>query len=154
MDAIKNAPAPLRRKLILTALLGLLCLLIGAAMFLFIKDRIMLLLSAAVFLSSLFRAWSLYGILRKGEYEVVEGTCVGVTPKPLRKYRKVRIMDDAGNELTLLLGKQTRVKIGFRYRFFFKKAQRFSVGSESIDAALSSDCFLGFEELGEFSVTS
>lgn len=147
MDAIKNAPAPLRRKLILTALFGFLCLLIGAAVFLFSKDRIMLLLSAAVCLLSFWRAWSLYRIVCKQEYEVVEGTCVGMISKPMRKYRKVRIMDDADNELTLLLGKQEKVKIGFRYRFYFKKTQRFSVGSESIDAALSSDGFLGFEEL-------
>lgn len=149
MDKIKNAPAPLRRKLFLTALLGLLCLLIGVAMFLFSKDRIMLLLSAAVCILSFYRAWSIYNTVCKQEYEVVEGTCVGITPKPMRKYRKVRIMDNEGNESALLLGKQSKIKIGFRYRFYFKKTQRFTIGSEYFDSALSSDCFLGFEELGE-----
>ena len=46
MEKILNAPAPLRRRLILTVLLGFACLLVGLAMFLFAKDRIMLLLSA------------------------------------------------------------------------------------------------------------
>lgn len=149
MDKIKNAAAPLRRKLLLTALLGFLCLLIGAAMFLFSKDRIMLFLSAAVCFFSFCKAWSIYHTVYKQEYEVVEGTCVGITPKPMRKYRKVRIMDDEGNETSLLLGKQSKIKIGFRYRFYFKKTQRFTIGSEYFDSALSSDCFLGFEELGE-----
>ena len=149
MDKIKGIPAPLRRKLFITVFLGFFCLLIGAAMFLFAKDRIMLLLSAAVCAFSFFRAWSIYNTVRKRDYEVVEGTCVGVTPKPLRKYRKVRIMDDEGNETSLLLGKQSKIKIGFSYRFYFKKTQRFTIGSEYFDSALSPDCFLGFEELGE-----
>ena len=80
---------------------------------------------------------------------MVEGTCVGIVPKPLRKYRKIRIMDDDGNESALLLGKHSKIQIGFRYRFYFKKTQRLTLGSEYFDAALSSDCFLGFEELGE-----
>ena len=80
---------------------------------------------------------------------MVEGTCVGIVPKPLRKYRKIRIMDDDGNESALLLGKHSKIQIGFRYRFYFKKTQRLTLGSEYFDSALSSDCFLGFEELGE-----
>lgn len=72
-------------------------------------------------------------------------------PKPLRKYRKIKIMDDNGNESTMLLGKQSKVKIGYRYRFYFKETQRISLGSEYLDSAMSSDCFLGYEELGEFS---
>ena len=149
MYKIKNAPEPLRRKLFLTVLLGLLCLLIGVAMFLFSKDTIMLFLSAAVCIFSFSRAWSIYNTVCKQEYEIVEGTCVGITPKPMRKYRKVRIIDDEGNESALLLGKQSKIQIGFRYRFYFKKTQRLTIGNEYFDSALSSDCFLGYEELGE-----
>ena len=83
MDKILNAPAPLRRRLLLTVLLGFACLLVGLAMFLFAKDR------------------------------------------------------------------HSKIQIGFRYRFYFKKTQRLTLGSEYFDSALSSDCFLGFEELGE-----
>ena len=149
MDKIKNAPKPLRRKLFLTAILGFLCLLIGAAMFLFSKDKIMLFLSAAVCILSFCRAWSLFNTICKQEYDVVEGTCVGITLKPMCKYRKVRIMDEEGNESALLIGKQSKIQIGFRYRFNFKKTQRLTIGSEYFDSAMSSDCFLGFEEVGE-----
>lgn len=82
---------------------------------------------------------------------MVEGTCVGIVPKPLRKYGKIRIIDDDGNESALLPGKHLKIQIGFRYRFYFKKTQRLTLGSENFDSALSSDCFLGFEALGELS---
>lgn len=149
MEKILNAPAPLRRRLILTILVGFACLLIGLAIFLFAKDKTTLLLSAAVCILSFCRAWIISRIIIKQTYEVVEGTCVGIVPKPLRKYRKIRIMDDEGNESALLLGKHSKIQIGFRYRFYFKKTQRLTLGSEYFDSALSSDCFLGFEELGE-----
>lgn len=154
MEKILNAPAPLRRRLILTVLLGIACLLVGLAMFLFAGDQIMLLLSGAVCVLSFCRAYSFYRAISKKEYEIVEGTCVGIVPKPLRKYRKIRIMDDDGNESTLLLSKHSKVKIGFRYRFYFKKTQRLTLGSEYFDSALSSDYFLGYEELGELDVSS
>ena len=149
MEKVIKAPTPLRNRLLLTALLGVVCLLIGLAMFLFAKDRVMLLLSAMVCIFSFYRAWSIYRVISRQEYEVVEGTCVGIVPKPLRKYRKIRIMDDEGNESALLLGKYSKIKIGFRYRFYFKKTQRLTLGNEYFDSALSSDCFLGYEELGE-----
>lgn len=150
MEKLKNAPLPLKRKLYLTVILGLLCLLIGIAMFLLLDDRMMLFLSLAVCCLSLCKAVDYYRIIAGRSYEMVEGTCVAITPKPLRKYRKIKIMDDNGNESSLLLGKQSKVKIGFRYRFYFKETRRLSLGSEYFDSALSSDCFLGFEELGEF----
>ena len=79
------------------------------------------------------------------EYEVVEGTCVGIVPKMLGRYRKIKIMDDEANESTLLLDKQSKIKIGDRYRFYFKKTTRVTLGNEYFDSALSSDCFLGYE---------
>lgn len=147
MEERKPTPAPIRNKLILTAVVGVVCLLIGIAMFLFAKDRMMLFLSMTVFFISLYRVWTLWQVINKAKYEIVEGTCVGIVPKPLRKYRKIRMMDDEGNESALLIGKQSKIKIGSRYRFYFKDTQRFTIGSEYFDSALSSDCFLGFEEV-------
>lgn len=150
MGKLKDAPAPLKRKLLFTCMIGVFCLLVGVAMCLFLKDKIMLFLSLAVFVLSLVKAMEYYRVIAGEKYETVEGTCVAVVPKPLRKYRKIKIMDDDGNEQSMLLGKQTKIKIGYRYRFYFKETQRLSFGSEYLDSATSSDCFLGFEELGEF----
>ena len=150
MGKIKDGPLPIKRKLFLTCTIGTICLLVGIAMFLLLKDRMMLFLSLAVCLFSFLKAFEFYRVIAGEEYEIVEGTCIAVMPKPLRKYRKVKIMDDNGNESTMLLGKQSKVKIGYRYRFYFKETQRLTFGSEYLDSAMSSDCFLGYEELGEF----
>lgn len=150
MEKIQNAPTPLKRKLFMTCLIGLLCLLIGIAVFLLLKDRMMLFLSLAICVLSFGKAAGYYRIISGGKYETIEGTCVAVLPKPLRRYRKIKIMDDNGNESSMLLGKQTKIKIGYRYRFYFKETQHISLGSEYLDSAMSSDCFLGYEELGEF----
>ncbi|WP_195543032.1 hypothetical protein [Massiliimalia timonensis] len=150
MEKIKNAPAPLKRKLFFTCIIGILCLLIGIAMFLLVGDRIMLFLSLAVCVLSFGKAAGYHRIISGEKYETVEGTCVAVLPKPLRRYRKIKIMDDKGNESSMLLGKQSKVKIGYRYRFYFKETQHISLGSEYLDSAMSSDSFLGYEELGEY----
>lgn len=150
MGKIKDAPAPIKRKMFLTCIVGIACLLVGIAMCLFFKDRMMLFLSLAVCVLSAGKAIDYYRVIGGEDYEVVEGTCVAIMPKPLRKYRKIKIMDDNGNESTMLLGKQSKVKIGYRYRFYFKETQHVSLGSEYLDSAMSSDHFLGYEELGEF----
>ncbi len=110
----------------------------------------MLLLSMAAFAMCMVDAVSCHRIMTEHTYEVVEGTCVAISPKPLRKYRKVRIMDDHGIESALLLNKQATIRIGYRYRFYFKDTQRLTIGNQQFNAALSSDCFLGFEEIGVF----
>lgn len=140
-------PTPLRQKLLLTGGIGMACLLVGLSVFLLLKDSMMLLLSAAVCGMSMAKAFSFYRLMRAQAYEVVEGTCVSIAPKPLRKYWKVQIMDDNGNETTLLLTKQAKIQIGARYRFYFKHAQRLTVGSGYFASPLSADCFLGFEEV-------
>lgn len=150
MGKIKDAPVPIKRRVFLTCIVGISCLLVGIAMCLFFKDRIMLFLSLAVCVLSVGKAVDYYRVIGGEEYEVVEGTCVAIMPKPLRKYRKIKIIDDNGNESTMLLGKQSKVKIGYRYRFYFKETQHLSLGSEYLDSAMSSDHFLGYEELGEF----
>lgn len=151
MDKLKDCPHVLLQKLLFTVLIGTACLLVGIAYFLFAHDTVFLALSGVVFASSLLRCLELYRIITQKRYESVEGVCVGIAAKPMRRYRKVRLMDRDGVETSVLLGKQTKVKIGYEYRFYFKEDKRPSLGSEYLDTALSSDHFLGFDELGQFS---
>ncbi len=154
MEILKDWPKVLVQKILFTALIGAACFIVGLAIFIFSKDKVTLALSVMVLLFCIIRSAGLYITAKKGRYETVEGTCVGVSSKPLRKQITIRIMDDAGCESTLRLGKQTKVKLGFRYRFYFKQGERVSTGSVYFDAALSSDSFLGFEDLGEFAERS
>lgn len=140
-------PAPLKRKILLTSIVGIGCLLVGIAFAIFAKDTMMLFLSLAVCSFSLYKAFTMYRVASNKDYEFVEGTCTAIVPKLLPKFRKIKITDDDGNETTLLLSKQSKVSIGERYRFYFKKTTRVTLGNEYFDSALSSDCFLGYETI-------
>lgn len=144
-DKWTSFPAPLKRKMLLTALVGMGCLLVGVAFTIFAKDMMMLFLSIAVCGFSLYKAFTMFRVASKKDYEIVEGTCSAIVPKLITKLKKIKITDDDGNETTLLLGKQSKVTIGERYRFYFKKTTRVTLGNEYFDSALSSDCFLGYE---------
>ena len=150
MNTLKNCPKVLLNKMLLTALIGVGCLIVGVAYFIFAKDKITLLLSGFIFVFSLFRGIGLYNIISGKKYDAIEGVCVVIKQKPFGKYYTVKIIDDNGIETSLRLGKQAKIKIGFRYRFYFKHGERFSLGNEYLDSALSAELFLGYEELGEF----
>jgi hypothetical protein len=150
MKEPKNCPKALLHKLLFTALIGVGIFIIGTAYFIFSKDTITLMLSGLVLVFSLIKCMGLRNIITKHKYEKVEGTYVGVSSNPFKRQLTVKIMDDNGIESTLKLGKQTKLKIGFRYCFYFKQGKGLSVGNGYFDTALSSDSFLGFEELGEF----
>lgn len=150
MEAIKSCPKVLLHRLLLTPLVGAGCLAVGIAYYCFSRDMVFLLLSGAVFAASTVQFVRLCLLIKKKKYRMTEGVCVGVTPKPLRRYRKVRLMDEAGLETTLLLDKRTQIKIGYRYRAFFKEEAQPSLGSEYLDTALSGSNFLGMEELGKY----
>ena len=78
-------------------------------------------------------------------YEIVEGTCVGVTSDIIGKLKTIRMMDDDGIETTLRLSKNFNLKIGERYRLYFDNRSQFRTGSGFIDKALATGNFLGYE---------
>lgn len=47
----------------------------------------------------------------------------------------------------MLLSKTAKFQIGARYRFYFQKGSRPAVGNDYLDAALSTNSFLGYEAL-------
>lgn len=147
---MKNYPPVLVHKWLYTLAVGFGCLGIGVVYYLVAGDVILLMLSSLVFGFSLVRSILLYRTIFRQEYETVMGTCVAITTLPLRKCRRIKVMNDRGIVSTLLLVKQAKIKIGYQYRFFFKKNARSSMGSEYLDTALSTDCFLGYEELGKY----
>lgn len=147
---MKGCPRVLLQKLFITLFLGAGCLAVGAAYYAAARDTVFLALSGVLSIGCVWRSYSLYKMIARKNYSMSEGVCVGITQKPMRRYRSVRLMDAEGLESTLLLDKRTRVKIGVQYRIYFKQDGRSSLGSEYLDTSLSGDCFLGIEELGEY----
>lgn len=147
MDKIKNSPLPLRQKMLFSVLIGVVCFSVGGVIFIYTKDRIMLYLSFAVLAFSIIKSINLFLILRNKKYDVIEGMCTVIVPKPLRKVRKVEIIDNEGNNHSLYLNKQSKLKIGQSYRFYFKKTESILTGNEYFDTALNSDSFLGYESI-------
>ncbi len=66
---------------------------------------------------------------------------------PFRRYRKIHLLDGNGAEFTLLLDRNARFHIGTPYRFYFQKNARPLVGNPYLDASLSTNTFLGYEEI-------
>lgn len=142
-----RCPPLLKWRLMCTLLVGIGSISIALVVFLVSKDRILLSLSSMIFLGCLCRCGDLWHTIAREEYEMVTGICTGINSVPFRKYRRVYLLDEEGNETTLLLKKQQRIKPGASYRFYFKKNAPASLGSDYLDAMLATNQFLGCEEI-------
>ena len=142
-------PFVLRRKILLTFLAGLASIALSLIIFIITTDHIVLVLGSIIFLASLVLVRSLWSTIARGQYEIVEGVCSSVVSPMMRQYRKIQLIDEQGAERTLLLSKSAKFQIGARYRFYFQSSNHPTVGNDYLDAALSTNSFLGYEALGE-----
>ena len=142
-------PFVLRRKILLTFLAGLASIALSLIIFIITTDHILLVLGSIIFLASLVLVRSLWSTIARGQYEIVEGVCSSVISPVIRRYRKIQLIDGQGAERTLLLSKSAKFQIGALYRFYFQTGSRPVVGNDYLDAALSTNSFLGYEALGE-----
>lgn len=150
MEKWRNSPLVLRRKVFFTLLMGLLSITVSFIIYVISADRVLLGLGGLIFIFCLFRSGTLWQAVTHQDYEIISGVCVGAGSLPLQKYRRVKILDETGKETTLLLNKQARINIGVRYCFYFQKYSQPVFGNEYLDASLSTDTFLGYEELGNY----
>lgn len=146
MLSVKEFPAPLKEKFISLIVLSVIFWIVGICVALLFSDTTMFILSVLVCICCIIKAGMFYVTVSNKEYEVVEGSCISVTPILIRKQKKIKIKDNEGNERYLILSKHSRITIGTEYKFYFKETKRISLGSEYFDSVLSSDCFLGYEE--------
>lgn len=151
MDKLRTAPLPLKKKLLLTVLVGAAFFFVGLAAIFFSRDTVTVLLSGILAAGSACKAVALYRLIAAARYTVMDGVCTAIMQTPLRKYRNVRIVDSQEHEMTLVLPKQDRLEIGHRYRFYFKFSERIRTGSSLLDTSLPNDGFLGLEEVSNYS---
>lgn len=154
MNTQKPIPQPLLRKIIITPLLGAVCLVFGLAAYLGAGDRTLLMLSGVLFAACIFKGIQHYRIAKSGRYIIMCGTCIRIAPQFIGKLRKVYLMDDDGIEITLQLPKQHRITIGSRYCFYFAHSSGISVGNDYLDTLLATDSFLGYEQQADAEINS
>lgn len=142
-------PTVLQRKFLLTLLAGIASAGISVIICVATKDHILLALGIVVLCACLISCRGIWATAAHKNYEVVEGICAGISTPMLRRYRKVHLIDSHGIEITLLLSKSALLKIGEPYRFYFQKGSRPVVGNDYLDAALSTNSFLGYEAISE-----
>ena len=151
MDKLRTAPLPLKKKLLLTALVGAAFFFVGLAAIFFSRDTITVLLSGILAVGLACKAVAIYHLIITARYTTIDGFCIAIMQTPLRKYRNIRIIDSREHEMTLVLPKQDRIEIGRQYRFYFKSSERILTGSSFLDASLPTDGFLGLEVASDYS---
>lgn len=146
MERQNKIPPVLRTKTALTFLTGAGFGMAAAIFFAVSKDLTLLTLGGILFLWCLLKGWMLRRAIQAGQYECVTGICTSVYQPPFRQYKKVHLTLTNGEETILLLGLQTRIKPDTWYRFYFQSGSASRLGNEYLDAALSTNVFLGYEE--------
>ena len=149
-EQLQQWPASLFRRWVLTIALGFAFLGIGTAVWLALNDRVLLMLSIVMFVLTLGKAVMMFRSIALGRYETVEGVCVQISSLPFQKCRKVKLLDADGNERSVLIDKQTRLRIGGRYRFYFQERRSTAIPDSLMRSSLASGNLLGVEDLGDF----
>ena len=146
MEKQNTIPAILRWKVIYTILTGFGIGIVAAITFAVSKDHTLLALGGILLLWCLFRGVILWRSISAGHYESVTGVCTAVVQPAFHRYKKVHLTLENGNETILLLGAQAKVKPDTCYRFYFQNSSAPRLGNDYLDAALSTNVFLGYEE--------
>ena len=119
MKHLPEWPAPLLRKWLLSAAIGLGCLLVGITMYFALDDKVMLMLSILLTLLTAGYCTMLYRQIGCEAYECVEGVCIKIQKAPLRKQRSLCLLTDSGIEHMVTLDTRIPVRIGNCYRLFY-----------------------------------
>ena len=149
MKHLSEWPAPLLRKWLLSAALGVGFLIIGSIMYIALDDIIMLMLSLPLSLLNAGRCILLYRLIGRDAYECVEGVCIKIQKAPLRKQRSLCLLTDGGIEHTVTLDTRIPVRIGNCYRLFYLATE--VDGPYQIFSAQQQ--FLALEDLGEYQIS-
>lgn len=149
MKHLPEWPAPLLRKWLLSAAIGLGCLLVGIIMYFALDDKVMLILSILLTLLTAGRCMILYRQISREAYECVEGVCIKIQKAPLRKQRSLCLLTDSGIEHTVTLDTRIPVRIGNCYRLFYLAME--DDGMYQLFHAPQQ--FLTLEDLGEYQVS-
>ena len=144
MSGFENWPAPILRRWLLSAAAGPVIFLIGLAGRIALHDPTLLTLSTLLASCMVVRCILLFRVIRRGDYETVEGVCVAIRRAPLGGYQHIRLMDDSGTAHDLLLDRRQKFLVGSSYRVYLQSPP----GAVLPGVRIPRGALLGLEELG------
>lgn len=130
-------------KIVITSLIGAGCAVLGISAGIAFKDRVFVLLSLAVLVMSLAKAFNLYLIDKRKKYFEVYGVCTGITPGRLTGTKTVKITN-GDNEYEVVVPKNVKIKEKQKYTLCFKQIGDISaLDNKFIKTRILSDNFIG-----------
>ena len=112
------------------------------------KDRTTALLSMAVAVLCMLKAYALYCTARDAAYDVFEGTVLASTPLPFQKKQTVILEQDEG-QVTLILEGRTNFTLGTKYRIYTQKQRETLQTAKLPQVLLPGRSLLGYDKVGE-----
>ena len=147
MEKQNTIPPVLRSKVLFTCMTGIGIGTVAAIVFAVSKDHTILTLGCILCIWCLFRGWVMRHNIRAAQYESVIGQCTAVIHPAFHRYTMVYLTLDDGSESILLLNNQKKIKPDTWYRFYFQLNSSPRLGNDYLDAALSTNGLLGYEEI-------
>ena len=127
----------LRRRWLLTGAAGGLFLLVGLAVFFSLGDRVLLMLSGMLTLCTLLYCAEYYRTVRCRRYQASEAVCIALGRPSI------------GREAVVTWDKRVNLRIGRRYRIFYRLDVTSPYGGAGLHDLPAGDSFLALEDLGE-----
>lgn len=149
MEQYEKFPVVLKDRILKTVILSFLILFLGIHMGKGLGEGGYIFWSAVLSLFCVYKAYSLFALAEKKDYETVEGVVFRIQGRyRFGKVYKVHVRQADGRCTTLLIDKDRRCQVGKRYRFYFRRTKEAVLsGMDGLDAVLNADSFYGFEEL-------
>ena len=137
------------RSVFLSCVTGIGCALITVIVFLVTDDRTLLLLGSISSVFCIGKGLTLYRIARHKQYEIIEGICYHADYPMKRPYPKIRIEQENGQSISLILDRHQTITHGHAYRFYFKRGTVPDPTESSWLQTLCTDGIIGVEEMSD-----
>ena len=135
------------RSVFLSCATGIGCALITVIVFFVTDDRTLLLLGGVSSVFCIGKGLMLYRTVKHKQYEILEGICYHADYPMKRPYPKIRIEQENGQSLTLLLNRHQKIIHGHTYRFYFKQGTVPNPKESIWFQTLQTDGIIGIEEI-------
>ena len=95
-------------------------LLVGLAVFFWLGDLVLLMLSGMLTLCTLLHCVEFYRTVRRRRYQAIEATCMALGRPSIGRRREIRLLLQDGREVVVTWDKRVNLRLGHRYRIFYR----------------------------------